>query len=132
MAPHHSDSPSDSSQSRCKISARANRFVRFNQTPSPGLERAGDILGSTHPDFVVSKQRLRRAGVIELVREKRETVSQTLGFASRPFVFCGLPVKRPRPGVLVHEGRNRRFLLQVTGHTTRQDDDNEIKRRVDN
>jgi len=81
-----------------------------------GLERAGDILGYSHPGFVISKQKLRRAGVIELVREKRETVSETLGFASRPFVLCGLPVKRPRPGVLVHERRNGRFLLQVTGH----------------
>jgi hypothetical protein len=31
-------------------------------------------------------------------------------------VLCGLPVKRPRPGVLLHERRNGRFLLQVTGH----------------
>ena len=54
--------------------------------------------------------------MIELVREKRETANQTLGFASRTFVLCGLPVKRPRPGGLLHERRNGRFLLQVTGH----------------
>jgi hypothetical protein len=54
--------------------------------------------------------------VIELVREKRETANQTFGFASRPFVLCGLPVKRPRPGTLLHERRNGRFLLQVAGH----------------
>lgn len=86
-------------------------------TPHPGgLEPAGTILRSTHPDLVVSKQKLRRAEVIELVRAKRETANQTLGFASRPFVLCGLPVKRPRQGVLLHERRNGRFLLQVTGH----------------
>jgi hypothetical protein len=66
--------------------------------------------------LVVSKQKLRRAEVIQLVREKRETANQTLGFASRPFVLCGLPVKRPHAGVLLHERRNGRFLLQVTGH----------------
>jgi hypothetical protein len=54
-----------------------------------GLEPVGTILRSTHPDLVVSKQKLRRAGVIELVREKRETANHTLGFASRPFVLCG-------------------------------------------
>ncbi len=81
-----------------------------------GLEPAGTILRPTHPDLVVSKQKLRRAEVIQLVREKRETANQTLGFASRPFVLCGLPVKRPRPGTLLHERRNGRFLLQVTGH----------------
>src|SRR5215831_529443 len=32
------------------------------------------------------------------------------------FVLCGLPVKRPLPGQLLHERRNGHFLLQVTGH----------------
>jgi hypothetical protein len=41
-----------------------------------------------------------------------------LGFASRPFVLCGLPIKRPANGVLLHERRNGQFLLQVTGHPT--------------
>ena len=57
-----------------------------------GLERAGTILPSTHPDMVVSKQKLRRAEVIELVREKRETANQTLGFASRPESLVALPM----------------------------------------
>jgi len=37
-------------------------------------------------------------------------------FTSQPFVLCGLPVKRPRAGQLLHERRNGHFLLQVTGH----------------
>lgn len=45
---------------------------------------------------------------------RREAPS--LGFASRPFVLCGLPIKRPAKGALLHERRNRQFLLQVTGH----------------
>ena len=78
-----------------------------------GLEPAGTILRSTHPDLVVSKQKLRRAEVIQLVREKRETANQTLGFASRPFVLCGLPVKRPRPGTRV-ASRNGVDLKSLT------------------
>jgi hypothetical protein len=41
---------------------------------------------------------------------------QNLGFSSRPFVLCGLPVKRPASGCLLHERRNGQFVLQVTGH----------------
>ncbi len=80
------------------------------------LERAGSILKSTHADLFLSKRRLRQAEMIEMVRLKRESVSQNLGFASRPFVLCGLPVKRPEKGVLLHERRNGQFHLQVTGH----------------
>jgi hypothetical protein len=39
-----------------------------------------------------------------------------VGFSSRPFVLCGLPVKRPDEGCLLHERRNGQFVLQVTGH----------------
>ena len=50
------------------------------------------------------------------VRLKRQEANQNLGFASRPFVLCGLPIKKPPPGLLLHERRNGQFLLQVTGH----------------
>jgi hypothetical protein len=81
-----------------------------------GFQSAGDILRNFRSDLVVSKQRLRRADAIACVRLKRQEANQNLGFASRPFVLCGLPVKRPEPGQLLHERRNGRFLLQVTGH----------------
>jgi hypothetical protein len=83
-----------------------------------GFEKAGDFLKRCHPGFVVSKQKLRQAEAIQLVRLKRDNVNQNLGFASRPFVLCGLPIKRPAKGVLLHERRNGQFLLQVTGHPT--------------
>jgi hypothetical protein len=54
--------------------------------------------------------------VIEILRLKRENSGQNLGFASRPFVLCGLPIKRPAKGTLLHERRNGHFTLQVTGH----------------
>jgi hypothetical protein len=83
-----------------------------------GFEKAGDFLKRSHPELVVSKQKLRQADAIQLVRLKRENVNQNLGFASRPFVLCGLPIKRPTKGTLLHESRNGQFLLQVTGHPT--------------
>jgi hypothetical protein len=81
-----------------------------------GLQSAGDILRIFRSDLLVSKRLLRRAEVIACVRLKRQEANQNLGFASRPFVLCGLPVKRPEAGQLLHERRNGHFLLQVTGH----------------
>jgi hypothetical protein len=45
-------------------------------------------------------------------------VNQNVGFTSRPFVLCGLLIKRPAKRVLLHERRNGQFVLQVTGHPT--------------
>ena len=80
------------------------------------FEGAGTILRRSHGDLIVSRRKLRQADVIELVRDRRENANQTLGFASRPFVLCGLPVRKPKRGEFLHERRNGRFLLQVTGH----------------
>jgi hypothetical protein len=73
---------------------------RYRNVPSVpcGFTRGGDILKHNFPDLVVSKQKLRRADAIACVRLRRQEASQNLGFASRPFVLCGLPVKRPQSG----------------------------------
>ncbi len=81
-----------------------------------GFENAGAILKRTHPELVVSKYRLRQADGISLVRNNREAGTQRLAFSSRPFVLCGLPVRRPPAGQLLYERRNGHFVLQLTGH----------------
>ena len=81
-------------------------------TVTCGFARGGDVLKRHFPDLAVSKQKLRRADAIACVRMKRQEASQNLGFASRPFVLCGLP----QSGHVLHERRNGHFLLQVTGH----------------
>jgi hypothetical protein len=80
------------------------------------LEAIGSIARCLPAELLISKRKLRQAEAVQLVRLKRESASQNVGFASRPFVLCGLPIKRPSKGVLMHERRNGRFLLQVTGH----------------
>ena len=80
------------------------------------MEALGDILARTHSELVVSKQALRKAEGLAMVRLRREQGQQTLGFTSRPFVLCGLPIRRPPARQLVHERRNGQFVLQVTGH----------------
>ena len=65
---------------------------------------------------MVGTRRLRKAEMIECVRMRRQSACQNLGFSSRPIVLCGLPVKCPPTGTLVHERRNGQFVLLVTGH----------------
>ncbi len=83
-----------------------------------GLEHAGSILQDRFPEFQVSRRRLRQAESIKLVRDRRNAANQQLGFASRPFVVCGLPVRCPPRSTLVYERRNGLFTLQITGHLT--------------
>ena len=80
------------------------------------LQSAGAILRNLPGNLIASKQQLRRAEAIACVRLKRQEANQNLGFASRPFVLCGLPIKKPAAGQLIHERRNGQFSLQVTGH----------------
>jgi replication initiator protein len=67
-------------------------------------------------DLFASKQKQKRVDSIELVREAREQQRQELAYNSRPFVLCGLPIRRPPPGTLRHVRRNGRFRLEVLGH----------------
>jgi replication initiator protein len=83
---------------------------------SAGLQSVKNISRNLAGELLISKQKLRRAEAIQFVRVGRENRAQNLGFASRPFVLCGLPIKRPAKGVLLHERRNGQFLLQVAGH----------------
>jgi hypothetical protein len=80
------------------------------------MASAAEILQFEHADLLISKQKLERARGIEVVRIKREQRAQELCFSSRPFVLCGLPVRRLPKEQLVYERRNGRFLLQITGH----------------
>lgn len=86
------------------------------QSYHSGLQPAGTILRQTCGDLIVSKQKLKQAERIELVRQNREQATQTLCFSSRPFVLCGLPVRRLPKDQLLYERRNGKFVLQVTGH----------------
>jgi hypothetical protein len=97
-------------------SPKSPSFRDSISTSSTAFEKARHILQLVHPELVVSKRKFRQADAVCAVRAKREAESQNLGFSSRPFVLCGLPVKRPAVDCLLHERRNGQFVLQVTGH----------------
>src|SRR5262245_46226239 len=89
------------------------------QAQHPGgarLEPASAVLKEICLDLRVSRRRTRQADAVEMVRCRRASSQQVLGFASLPFFLCGLPIKRPRSGELLHEQRSGHFLLQITGH----------------
>ena len=96
--------------------SRLSSATRHQHHTSGVPERVGPLLAEAHSDLVVSKRRMRKVESIECDRLNREAARQKLGFSSRPFVLCGLPVKRPAPTSLLHERRNGQFVLQVTGH----------------
>ena len=85
-------------------------------TGNGGLESAGSALKRMMPELVISKQRLRQAEGSCSVRLKREEGKQNVGFSSRPFVLCGLPVRKPPKDDMLYERRNGNFVLQITGH----------------
>lgn len=80
------------------------------------LVRASDLLRETHSEFIVSRYRLKQAEGISLVRANRQSGNQSLAFSSRPFILCGLPIRRPPKDQLLLELHNGSFRLQVTGH----------------
>jgi hypothetical protein len=75
-----------------------------------------DRLEDLHRSVQISKQLHRKVEGIELIRLKREGRTQNLCFSSRPFVLCGLAVRRLPADQLLYERRNGKFVLQVTGH----------------
>ena len=93
-----------------------SRWIPKHGDLNRGFQPARTVLQNLPGNLIISKQKLRQAEAVACVRLKREQATQRLGFASRPFVLCGLPVKKPQIGQLLHERRNGSFLLQVTGH----------------
>jgi hypothetical protein len=51
-----------------------------------------------------------------MVREQRENGKQAIAYHARPFVLCGLPLRRPPAGQLVHRRQNGKFFLEVVAH----------------
>ena len=89
---------------------------------SPFGSRSGDfesfnsLVDRLRPTIRISKQMVRKVEGIELIRLKRDQGDQNLCFTSRPFVLCGLPVRRLPADQLLYERRNGQFVLQITGH----------------
>jgi hypothetical protein len=83
------------------------------------LEPVGKLikqLAEERDDLRLTKTQLKRAAAIELVRTQNQIGRPELLYATRPFLLCGLPLRRPPKDQLTHSRRNGRFFLQVFGH----------------
>jgi hypothetical protein len=107
---------------------RAERVISlqrwFSPARGPGMKKAADILGGggdTEPlrqnITGISKQLAKRIEGIELVRAARDEGKQEIAFNSRPFVLCGLPIKRPAAGVRDYSRVNGNFHLRITSNS---------------
>ena len=81
-----------------------------------GFRQVGDLVRSEAPELLISKYRQRQLERIDLIRSDPERRGERLGFTSRPFVLCGLPLRRPPKSQLLYERRNGKFTLQLVGH----------------
>jgi hypothetical protein len=68
------------------------------------------------PQIGITQRALKKLEVIQLVREQRESGKQQLAYNARPFVLCGIPLRRPPQEQLTYARHNGRFLLEITAH----------------
>ena len=78
----------------------------------PSVAQVGEIL----PRLGITKRRFKQVESICLVREQRVSGRQELAFNARPFVLCGLPLRRPLKDQLTHSRHSGKFFLQILGH----------------
>ena len=75
-----------------------------------------ELLGLVDDPPAPSAAALRKADAADLIRQKRADGCQDVSFGARPFILCGLPIRRLPEGVLSYSRRNGRFFLEITGH----------------
>jgi hypothetical protein len=73
---------------------------------------------STLPFPGITKFRLRHLEAITIIREERDKGNQQLAYNARPFVLCGIPLRRPPKDRLIHTRHNGKFFPEIAGHPT--------------
>ena len=75
----------------------------------------GELTGLL-PSLNLTRRTLKHLEAVYLVREQRQNGNQELAYHARPFVLCGLPLRRAPRDQLLYTRWNGRFFLQITGH----------------
>src|ERR1035438_4876044 len=70
------------------------------------------------PTSEYSRRRNNKAQALVDIRERREEQKQEIGYGSRPFLLCNLPVRKVPQETLVWERRNGNFFLRIEGSPT--------------
>jgi hypothetical protein len=61
----------------------------------------------------IEKRVQQKVQGIELVREQRNSGHQKIGYNARPFILCGLPLKKPKPTEKEYIRTNGHFSLTI-------------------
>lgn len=68
------------------------------------------------PKISLSKRNLKRVEAICLVREQRQSGHPDLAFNARPFILCGIPLRRPPRERLSYTRHNGKLFLNIAAH----------------
>ena len=71
---------------------------------------------SVLPSLGLTKRKVKKLDAICLAREERSNRKQELAYHTRPFILCGIPLRRPPAYQLTHTRRNGKFTLDIIGH----------------
>lgn len=71
---------------------------------------------SVLPSIGLTRRSLKTLETIQIVCEERDQRRQELAFNARPFVLCGLPLRRPQWDQLSYARRNGHFSLTIVAH----------------
>jgi hypothetical protein len=80
--------------------------------PSAEPQSVSSILKSAG----ITRRRLKKLDAIVQVQERRREHKSERAYSARPFVLCGIPVRRPASHTLEYARQNGRFRLRVIGH----------------
>ncbi len=89
--------------------AVADRPAECKDTGLPSLQSILKSAGLT-------RRRVKRLDAIAQIHERRRDHKTDKAYSARPFVLCGIPVRRPAKHVLEYSRQNGRFRLRVIGH----------------
>jgi Plasmid encoded RepA protein len=87
--------------------------VRSSQRRETQPESIADIVKSAAG---ITRRRLKKLNAIAQVHEQRRKHKAEKAYSARPFVLCGIPVRRPAKQSLEYSRQNGRFRLRVIGH----------------
>jgi Plasmid encoded RepA protein len=76
------------------------------------MNSARDIVQQLQITELISE----RASQVSEVRHRRAIADQDVAFGARPFILCGLPIRRLPSGTLTYRRQNGRFCLEIAGH----------------
>ena len=83
---------------------------------SPDSSATPTRVVSLLPALGVSKRKLKKLDAFNTIHEERRTGRAQKAYSARPFVLCGIPIRRPPPTTLEYSRQNGNFRLRVIGH----------------